>query len=61
MSLRGTSEPLPGSVVNCAVYCGGERNDISLDQISDALARDDGGFVWVGLYEPEAALLEKLQ
>ena len=43
------------------MYCDGGRSDISLDQISDALAREDGGFVWVGLYEPEAPLLEKLQ
>ncbi|MGY0503759.1 magnesium and cobalt transport protein CorA [Luteimonas sp. e5] len=48
-------------VVNCAVYRDGRREDIPLDAISDALARDDGGFVWVGLYEPEEALLERLQ
>jgi magnesium transporter len=35
--------------------------DISLDAISDVLARDDGSFVWVGLYEPDDALLDKLQ
>ncbi len=61
MNTHPTPAPLPGGVVNCAVYCDGVRRDISLDQISDALASDDGGFVWVGLYEPEAALLEKLQ
>ena len=53
--------PLPACVVNCAVYRGGVREDISLAQISDALARDDGSFVWVGLYEPEAELLDTLQ
>jgi magnesium transporter len=61
MNSRPLSTSLPACVVNCAVYCNGARQDIDLDQISDALARDDGGFVWVGLYEPEAALLEKLQ
>ena len=51
----------PACVVNCAVYRDGRREDISLDQISDMLAVDDGSFVWVGLYEPDATLLDKLQ
>ncbi|TXH77887.1 MAG: magnesium and cobalt transport protein CorA, partial [Lysobacteraceae bacterium] len=55
------SPQLPHAVVNCAVYRGGMRADIGLDQISDALAVDDGSFVWVGLYEPEETLLDKLQ
>ncbi|MBP6627292.1 MAG: magnesium and cobalt transport protein CorA, partial [Arenimonas sp.] len=52
----------PACVVNCVAYGrdGGKR-DISLDQISDVLAVDDGSFVWVGLYEPEEALLDSLQ
>jgi len=54
--------PLPACVVNCAAYDrNGRRRDISLDAISDVLAVDDGSFVWVGLYEPEEGLLEKLQ
>jgi magnesium transporter len=54
--------PQPASVINCAVYDRqGQRRDISLEAISDALAIDDGSFVWVGLYEPEEALLDKLQ
>jgi len=53
---------LPACVINCAVYDRhGKRSDISLDAISDALAIDDGSFVWVGLYEPEDSLLDKLQ
>ena len=52
---------IPACVVNCAVYREGRRQDISLDQISDVLAIDDGGFVWVGLYEPNEHLLDKLQ
>ena len=55
-------ESLPPCVVNCAVYDrAGHRRDISLDAISDELAIDDGRFIWVGLYEPEDALLDKLQ
>lgn len=53
---------LPACIVNCAAYDrDGHRHDITLDAISDALATDDGSFVWVGLYEPEEALLDKLQ
>lgn len=57
------SEPdLPACVVNCAVYDrSGQRRNINLDAISDVLAVDDGSFVWVGLYEPDESLLEKLQ
>jgi magnesium transporter len=55
-------ESLPSCVVNCAVYDRkGHRRDIGLDAISDELAHDDGRFIWVGLYEPEDALLDKLQ
>ena len=54
--------PLPACVVNCAAYDReGRRLDISLDAISDVLARDDGSFVWVGLNDPGDELLAKLQ
>ena len=58
-----TTPPIvPPSVVNCAAYDReGRRRDISLDAISDVLAVDDGSFVWVGLYAPDASLLDKLQ
>ena len=53
---------LPQCVVNCAIYTrDGKRRDISLDAISDVLAVDDDSFVWVGLYEPDEGILEKLQ
>jgi len=52
----------PQCVVNCAVYGrGAKRREISLDEISDVLAKDEDTFVWVGLYEPEDAILTKLQ
>lgn len=49
-------------VANCVAYSAdGKRiGDISLDAISDVLERPDT-FVWVGLIEPDEALLEKLQ
>ena len=40
---------------------GQPRAAITLDQISDVLDRDDGSFVWVGLYEPDETLLLKMQ
>ena len=53
---------LPNCVINCAAYGrDGVRRDISLDAISDVLAVDDGSFVWVGLYEPDEDILDKLQ
>ena len=55
-------DPHPAGVVNCAAYDReGRRRDITLDAISDVLDRDDGSFVWVGLYEPPDSLLDKLQ
>jgi magnesium transporter len=54
--------PAPCTVINCAAYDRhGARRDITLDQISDVLAVDDGSFVWVGMFEPDDALLDKLQ
>lgn len=60
--IHATPHPdLPGCVINCAVYRQGVREDITLDQISDVLSVEDDSFVWVGLYEPEEGLLDKLQ
>lgn len=57
-----TVPALPPCVINCAVYDRhGQRRDITLDEISDVLSVEDDSFVWVGLYEPEDTLLEKLQ
>ena len=50
-------------VRNVAAYSGdGTRHDdITVEQISDVLARDDNSYVWVGLYDPDGALLLKMQ
>ncbi len=63
-AMNATSHDIshPDCVVNCAAYDrNGQRRDVSLDAISDVLSVDDGSFVWIGLYEPEEALLDKLQ
>ena len=56
-------EQIGGMVRNCVAYCrdGLKVGDISLDAISDVLASDKNGFVWLGLYEPDERLLQKLQ
>lgn len=52
----------PGCVVNCSAYDrDGTRRDITLEDIPAALADTSQGFVWVGLYQPDEALLERLQ
>jgi magnesium transporter len=62
MNEFAASSPHPACVINCVAYGrDGSRRDITLDAISDVLAVDDGSFVWVGLYEPEESLLDKLQ
>lgn len=49
-------------LVNCIAYGndGRKLRDITLDEISDFL-KDPDAFVWVGLHEPDEALLGKLQ
>jgi magnesium transporter len=46
----------------CVHYRDGAKvADIPVDAISDVLAQDDGSFIWVGLYSPDAELLRKMQ
>ena len=54
--------PSTGMVVNCVAYHSDGRRigDVSLDDISEVLKQPDT-FVWVGLHEPDAALLDKIQ
>jgi magnesium transporter len=62
MDARHRDESLPECVINCAVYDrAGNRRDIGFEAISDVLANDDGSFVWIGMYEPDEAQLDKLQ
>jgi magnesium transporter len=48
-------------VVACALYRDGQRvRDIAVEEIG-AVAGSEGGLVWLGLHEPEAALLGAIQ
>ena len=48
-------------LVNCAAYGGGRRTaDVPIDD-AGRIARQEGCFVWIGLYEPTAELLRRVQ
>ena len=48
-------------VIDCAAYAGGRRvADLAVDQLHTALTHE-GQFVWLGLYEPDPALLRQVQ
>lgn len=54
------SPALPPAVKSCTHYhLDGSRRAIGLDQVPAILAGTDG-FVWIGLYEPDAAILEHI-
>ena len=57
----GNSRAYQAMVMKCVAYTNGVRvGDIGIEQISDFLARDNT-FVWLGLREPNSALLDKIQ
>jgi len=55
-------EQKPSCVVNCVAYSvdGRRARETSLDEISDVLLEPDS-FIWLGLHEPDAGLLIKIQ
>ncbi|WP_305804966.1 magnesium and cobalt transport protein CorA [Stenotrophomonas sp. YIM B06876] len=63
--MQSSQATLPGNppcVINCTYYdAQGNPRNLDLDSISDVLRDDDDGFIWVGLYEPDEAVLVKIQ
>ncbi len=58
--------PEQSGIVVCALYGGGRRlRDLGIDEVGTALAaaraQGDASFVWIGLYEPDAALMDRLR
>jgi magnesium transporter len=52
---------IPGSIIASAAYSDGRRiGEAAIDDVSDVLERSDT-FVWIGLFEPNEALLRKAQ
>jgi len=50
-----------GAIVNCAAYRHGQKlGPVEFDAIAGVLA-EPGTFVWLGLHEPDLALLRKVQ
>lgn len=48
-------------IINCVSYKQGQRlGEVSVEAISEVL-KDPGTFIWMGLCEPELALLKKIQ
>src|SRR5438128_1976787 len=51
----------PRGVVACALYRDGQRErDVAVEEMG-ALAGRDGGIIWIGLHEPDDALLSVLK
>lgn len=54
-------EVRPASIIDCAAYADGRRvADLDLDGIRPAL-QQDGQFVWLGLCEPDEAMMRRVQ
>ncbi|HSB94895.1 MAG TPA: magnesium/cobalt transporter CorA [Spongiibacteraceae bacterium] len=59
--MSGDKKISADGVINSVAYRDGKRlADIDLDDISDVI-KEPNTFVWVGLHEPEPALLQKMQ
>lgn len=57
----GTPKSYQAMVMKCVAYCHGRRiGEIEVDQISETL-KQDGSFIWLGLREPNRALLDMIQ
>jgi magnesium transporter len=54
------AQVVESGIINCATYTGGVRTDLDIDAIGETLCRP-GQFVWLGLYEPDEALLRRVQ
>jgi magnesium transporter len=53
--------PRPAPVIDAAAYAGGRRvRDLAIDEVRSAFAQEEQ-FVWIGLYEPDQALLRDVQ
>src|SRR5215470_5247395 len=52
----------PEMIVDCAYYLDGHRSDTGPMSLQEAAARSgQGGFVWLGLFEPDAAELAQVR
>src|SRR5215217_1793584 len=54
------TQPHPGVIASVAYAAGKRLADVPLDDISEVL-KQPGTFVWIGLCDPDAPLLRKVQ
>src|SRR6476620_7648325 len=53
---------VPDMIVDCAYYLDGRRSDVGPMSLEEAAARaGEGGFVWLGLFESDAAELAQVR
>jgi magnesium transporter len=53
---------IPDMIVDCAYYLDGLRSDVGPMSMEEAAARaGEGGFVWLGLFEPDEAELAQVR
>jgi magnesium transporter len=53
---------IPDMIVDCAYYLDGQRSDVGPMSMEEAAARaGQGGFVWLGLFEPDEAELAQVR
>jgi magnesium transporter len=61
LEIRRSGMNQKNALINCTAYRHGQKlQDITIEQISDVLLEQET-FVWVGLLEPDYALLRKIQ
>jgi magnesium transporter len=53
---------IPDMIVDCAYYLDGHRTDVGPMSLEEAAARaGEGGFVWLGLFEPDGAEMTQVR
>src|SRR5689334_20277802 len=53
---------IPDMIVDCAYYLDGHRSDVGPMSLQEAAARSgEGGFVWLGLFEPDEQELTEVR
>src|SRR5215831_11376702 len=61
LAITGPADTSRRGVIACALYSNGRRvRDVAVDEIGKFAGRDEG-IVWLGLHEPEEALLATIQ
>src|SRR5881392_1622999 len=61
-NLAQLTRRVPDMIVDCAYYLDGRRSDVGPMSLQEAAARSgEGGFVWLGLFEPDEQELTEVR